>query len=310
MNPNAAVTSENLAFSYQERRALDGVSFSVSPGSFFGVLGPNGGGKTTLFRILATLVSGFEGRAQILGHDLASERHAIRENLGVVFQAPSVDPKLTVLENLHLHGHLYGRTGNDLRDASTRALERLGIADRAGQLVEKLSGGLKRRVELAKCLLSQPRVLILDEPSTGLDPGGRRDLWEHLDSLRAEEGVTVLVTTHLMEEAERCDDLIILDEGRVVAAGSPVTLRSAIGGDVVTIRSPEPETLATRITDELGESPVLVDGSLRIEQPNGHVLVKRLMETFQDKIDGISLAKPTLEDVFIRETGHRFWNAS
>ena len=309
MNSSACVSVNKLAFSYQSHKALEGVDFEVAPGEVFGVLGPNGGGKTTLFRILATLLSGYQGEARILGFDLREQKQSVRSQLGVVFQSPSVDPKLSVAENLRLHGSLYGRSGSNLERAVDGALSRLGIDDRKNAWVETLSGGLKRRVELAKCLLSNPKILILDEPSTGLDPGARLGLWEHIRTLRDNDGVTVLVTTHLMAEAERCDRLIILDHGRVVSAGTPAELRSRIGGDVVTVRSANPEELAPRIEREVGQAPINLDGALRLERSDGPMLVKQLIETFPDEIEEVSLAKPTLEDVFIRETGHRFWSA-
>ncbi len=309
MNSTAGVSVHKLGFSYQSQRALEDVEFEVAQGEVFGVLGPNGGGKTTLFRILATLLSGYQGEVRILGHDLRHEKQSVRSEIGVVFQSPSVDPKLSVAENLRLHGSLYGRSGSELNLAVDDALARLGLSERKNAWVETLSGGLKRRVELAKCLLSRPRILILDEPSTGLDPGARLGLWDHLRTIREAEGVTVLVTTHLMAEAERCDRLIILDHGRIVSAGSPAELRSRIGGDVVTVRSSNPEELAPRIEGEVGQTPVNIDGTLRLERSDGPMLVKQLIETFPEEIEEISLAKPTLEDVFIHETGRRFWNA-
>ena len=302
-----AVDVRNITHRYGDRTALDSVSFSVEGGEIFGLLGPNGGGKTTLFRILCTLMTPSDGTVEIFGMDLGRERAAIRRRCGTVFQHPSLDDKLTVAENLMHHGHLYGLSGAALLKRSEDLLGALAIADRARDTVETLSGGLKRRVELAKGLLSKPDLLILDEPSTGLDPGARRDLWQYLDNLQSAEGTTILVTTHLMEEAEACSRLAIINHGSIVSTGSPDVLRSKIGGDIVTIRSADAEQLAARIKERFSADPMLLDGNLRLEMSDGHLFVRSLIDAFGDEIAGISLDKPTLEDVFVHETGHRFW---
>jgi ABC-2 type transport system ATP-binding protein len=215
------ISVRDLRKTYGARVALAGVSLEVSAGEIVALLGPNGGGKTTLFRILATLLRSDAGSAQIAGCDVNAEPAGARAALGVVFQSPSLDRKLTVMENLRHHGHLYGLRGNGLVEKSQYWLQRVGLTERAGDRVETLSGGLARRVEIAKGMLPGPRVLLLDEPSTGLDPAARRNLWEQLDGLRQRDGVTVLLTTHIMDEAQRCDRVIMLDRGRVVAAGTP-----------------------------------------------------------------------------------------
>jgi ABC-2 type transport system ATP-binding protein len=292
-----SVDVEGLTHRYGERAALDGVAFSVRSGEVFGLVGPNGGGKTTLFKILSTALVPTSGTARVAGIDVRDG--AVRRKIGVVFQAPSLDGKLTVAENLLHHGHLYGLSGGGLRQRIGEELARFGLADRSGDRVEKLSGGLQRRVELAKSLLHRPEVLLLDEPSTGLDPGARRDLW---DALRGLKGVTVLLTTHLLEEAERCDRLAILHKGRVVALGEPLALRAEIGGDVVTVRSREVEKLAAGIREKLGESPQVVDGTVRLARDRGHEFVGRLVEAFPGMIESVTVAKPSLEDVFMSKT--------
>jgi ABC-2 type transport system ATP-binding protein len=308
--PGAAVVAENLEFAYGDRNALVGVDFEVGTGEIFGVLGPNGGGKTTLFKILSTSLRPASGRASVLGYDLAGDRTPVRERIGVVFQQPSLDGKLSVRENLHHHGRLFGLSGKDLRARIDSALDRLGIADRAGDRVETLSGGLQRRAELAKGLLSRPELLILDEPSTGLDPGARRDLWQYLRGLREAENTTILVTTHLMDEAEHCDRLVILDKGALVCGGSPDQLKARIGGSVVTVRGESPQELAPKIAAQVGQTPDLVGDELRLEREDGPAVVKQLVEALGDEIESISLTKPSLEDVFVHETGHRFWSES
>jgi ABC-2 type transport system ATP-binding protein len=303
-----AIAIDRVAFRYGDRPALRGVSFDVGPGEIFGLLGPNGGGKTTLFRLVATLLPLQEGTIRVLGVDVAADPDSVRRLIGVTFQSPSLDGKLTVRENLTHHGHLFGLSGRDLRTRCDELLERLKLTDRAGDSAETLSGGLKRRVEIAKGLLHDPRVLLLDEPSTGLDPGARHDLWRLLDDLRTGSGVTTFVTTHLMEEADRCDRLGILSRGELVALGTPDELRSSIGGDCLTIQSLDPESLARRIREQFQIEPQQVAGALRIEQSGGHELLRNLVEAFPKEIASVSLGKPTLEDVFIARTGHRFWD--
>ena len=302
-----AIEVAQLSFRYGERTALDGVSFTVEPGAIFGLLGPNGGGKTTLFRILSTLLLPASGAARIFGLDVAEEPQAVRRRIGVVFQAASLDKKLTALENLIHQGHLYGLHGSDLKRRAQESLERVGLADRAGDRVETFSGGQQRRVELAKGLLHDPDLLLLDEPSTGLDPGGRIDLWRYLSHLRESRRVTVLVTTHLLEEAERCDRLAILDCGKLVAEGTPEQLKKRIGGDVIVVGTRDPEALRGQVEARFRLPATTVNGTVRIERERGHEFIAQLVEAFPGQIDSVSVSKPTLEDVFIQQTGHRLW---
>jgi ABC-2 type transport system ATP-binding protein len=297
---------EALTHRYGERVALKGVSFQVAKGEIFGLLGPNGGGKTTLFRILSTLVAPREGSVRMFGIDVVREQVEIRRRIGVVFQSPSLDRKLTVLENLRHQGHLYNLRGPGLQSRIDQLLSRFGMADRKGDLVETLSGGQRRRVELAKGLLHKPQVLLLDEPSTGLDPRVRRELSDYLERLRDEDGMTILLTTHLMEEADRCDRLAILDRGELVALSTPRELKESIGGDVISVETRQPQLLAEQINKRFGIEARVVDGSLRVERTNGHKFIAELVEAFPGQIDAISIHKPTLEDVFIHRTGRRF----
>ncbi len=302
------ISVRDLVHRYENRTALNGVSFDVHPAELFGLLGPNGSGKTTMFRILSTLMVPVGGRTVILGHDGAKDPSRLRREIGVVFQAQSIDLKLTAAENLTHQGHLYGIHGATLRTRTKEILERVGLADRANDKAEIFSGGMQRRLELAKGLLHGPRVLLLDEPTTGLDPGARRDLWQYLHILRDEEHVTVLVTTHLMEEAERCDRLVILNEGKLVALGTPAELKQEIGGDVIVLETKSPDALALRIRGRFNIETRIVDCQVRIEKDQGHKFVTDLVEAFPGEIDSISISKPSLEDVFIRRTGHRFWS--
>jgi ABC-2 type transport system ATP-binding protein len=305
--PAPVIQLQDLRHQYGDRVALAGVSLDVQPAEIFGLLGPNGSGKTTTFRILSTLMLPSGGRALIMGHDIAREPALVRRNIGVVFQAQSIDIKLSAEENLMLVGHIYGLRGAALKNRVGEMLNRVGLADRAKEKAETFSGGMQRRLELAKGLLHRPSVLLLDEPTTGLDPGARRDLWRYLQMLRDEERVTVLITTHLMEEAERCDRLAIYANGSVVALGTPAELKSEIGGDVILLEAEQPESLAQRIEQRFGLSPTVLDGRVRLEIENGHHFVTDVVEAFPGEIQGVSVHKPSLEDVFIRRTGHRFW---
>jgi len=294
---------------YENRTALKGISFDVRPSELFGLLGPNGSGKTTLFRILSTLMLPTSGQASILGNDVANDPARVRRQIGVVFQAQSVDVKLTAYENLWHQGHLYGLRGTALKKRIDEILSRVGLADRAKELVETFSGGMQRRIELAKGLLHHPGVLLLDEPTTGLDPGARRDLWQYLAVLRDEEHVSVLVTTHLMEEAERCDRLAILNEGEVVALGTPAELKSEIGGDVVLlVATKDAGLLAERIRARFHVQTDVLENQVRMERENAHRFVTEVVEAFPGEIESVSVSRPALEDVFIRRTGHKFWS--
>ena len=308
----SAVEVRDLRHRYGEREALKGISFAVRPGEVFGLLGPNGGGKTTLFRVLSTLMIPTSGSARIFDTTLEAGASpaaltAVRREIGVAFQAYSLDKHLTVQENLTHQGHLYGLSGRPLRHRVEELLEQFRLADRARDKVATLSGGLGRRVDLAKAMLHRPKLLLLDEPSTGLDPGARRDLWEHLLALRGRDGVTVLMTTHILEEAERCDRVGILDRGELVAVDAPSALKGRIGGDVVSIETAAPAELAEAIRARWGREAQVVDGTVRFEQAEGHRFIPALIEAHAGQIDAVTVGRPTLEDVFIRLTGHRFW---
>jgi ABC-2 type transport system ATP-binding protein len=306
----SVIEVRDLVHRYGERQALAGISFEVSAAEIFGLLGPNGSGKTTLFRILSTLMLPSGGTALVMGCDVARDPNGVRRRIGIVFQAQSIDIKLTAAENLRHQGHLYGLSGKPLAERISEMLARVGLADRAHDRAETFSGGMQRRLELARGLLHRPSVLLLDEPTTGLDPGARRDLWQYLKSLRDEEGISVLVTTHLMEEAEHCDRLAILNEGRIVALGTPAALRSEIGGDILLLEPSEGSSasdLAQQISARYGLPATALDNKVRIERENGHRFITELVEAFPGKIQSVSVSKPTLEDVFIRRTGHRFW---
>lgn len=305
-----AIALTDVRHYYGSRTALAGISLSIMPREIFGLVGPNGGGKTTLFRILATLMRPTAGEATIQGLDVVRQPEAVRERLGVVFQTSSLDSVLTVRENLEYHGHLYGLRGRALRNRVDEVLVLFSLEARKQDRVGILSGGQKRRVEVAKGMLHKPAVLILDEPSTGLDPGARRDLWGLLVALRDQAGTTVLLTTHFMDEADRCDRVAILDRGNVVALGRPDVLKAEIGGDVLTVVTRSPERLSGRIAERFGHPSTVVDSAVRIDHPAGHTFVPQLVEAFPGEIDSVTIGKPVLEDVFFLRTGHRFQAAA
>ena len=307
--PAQALAIEGLSHWYGDREALAGVSLTVEAGGIVGLLGPNGGGKTTLFRIVTTLLTTPPGHVHVFGHDVARAPEDVRRLLGVVFQAPALDPRLTVVENLRTHGHLYALRGDRLETRVSETLAHVDLADRAEDNVGTLSGGLQRRVEIAKALMPEPRLLMLDEPSTGLDPGARRDLWDHLAHLRDTLGTTVVLTTHLMDEAARCDAVALLHKGHLVAHGNPRDLISEIGGDVILVASSDVDGLADDIRTRFDQPAEVVDGHVRIERQDGHRLLAELVEAFPERIDGITFGKPTLEDVFLHHTGDR-WTLS
>ncbi|MFN7972063.1 MAG: ABC transporter ATP-binding protein [Acidobacteriota bacterium] len=305
-DPDPIVLVEGLKMAYGAREALRGVDLAVRPSEVFGLLGPNGGGKSTLFRILATLLAPTGGRATICGKDVAGDPHGVRRRISVVFQSPSLDKKLTVIENLRHQGRLYGLHGADLERRMAEMLGRVGLSGRERDRVETLSGGLKRRAEIAKSLLHGPALLLLDEPTTGLDPAVRREVWDHLMALRDERGMTILVTTHLMDEADRCDRVAILHEGQVVALGTPKALRAEVGGDIVLVRARDLARMQQRLSSELGLPAMVVDGSVRIERQDGQELLATILARYGEDVEGVSLDRPTLEDVFIHRTGRTF----
>ena len=298
-----AVETHALGRNFGPRAALSGVTLSVGDGEMFGLLGPNGSGKTTLFRILSTLLSPTSGSARIGGYDVTHEAVRVREHLGVVFQSPALDPQLTVAENLRCAGNLYGLRGGDLEDRLRSSAEALDVANRLRDRVQTLSGGLQRRVEIAKSLLPRPRVLLLDEPSTGLDPAAREGLRAALEKLRRDAGVTVVMTTHLLDEAEQCDRVAILHEGRLVACETPTALRAQLGTDVALLSGRDLQSAAGKVRELFGWSASERSGRLRVEIPAGGDAAARLVAALTGKVETITVGRPTLEDVFFKLTG-------
>lgn len=299
--------ARGLSHRYGERVALDGVDLEVGRGEIYGFLGPNGGGKTTLFRLLTTLRAPQAGTIELDGRPYGEDLAGVRRRMGCVFQHPALDKKLKVAENLRHQGHLYGMWGRQLEERIGELLERFGLKERAGSLVQDLSGGLQRRVEIAKALLHRPQILLMDEPSTGLDPGIRMELWEYYERLRREDGITLLMTTHLLEEGERCDRVAILDGGRKIVEGAPAALREALGGRLLRLHVDDPEGVAVRVRG-LTPHPVEVAGrEVVVRLPQGASDdAAALIGSLNGAIRALHLERPTLGDVYQAKVG-RVW---
>jgi ABC-2 type transport system ATP-binding protein len=295
-----AVRTTGLGHRYGDRVALRGLDLEVGTGAVHAFLGPNGSGKSTLFKILATILPPSEGRVEVLGHDLATDHAAVRRRIGVVFQSPALDRKLSVRANLRYAGHMQGMSGQALEARIDAILAAGRLADRAKDKVETLSGGLRRRVEIAKALLHEPSLLLLDEPSTGLDPGARRDFWRMLRE--AAGNPTILFTTHLMDEAADADRITLLHEGAVVAEGTPADLEATVGGQVLEVAGSCADEVEAMLRERGGE-PVRVDGHSRVRLERADTLVGELLDRFGDRIDRVSVSRPSLEDVFFEKTG-------
>ena len=298
-----AIETHGLGRNFGPRAALSDVSLAVREGEMFGLLGPNGSGKTTLFRILSTLLAPTAGTARVCGHNVVTAPMEVRHHLGVVFQSPALDPQLTVAENLRCAGNLYGLSGPDLEERRQSAAEALEVADRLGDRVQTLSGGLQRRVEIAKSLLPRPRVLLLDEPSTGLDPAARAGLRAVLGKLRRESGVTIVMTTHLLDEAEACDRVAILHRGRLIACEPPASLRARLGKDVAVLSGSDPEEIVAKVRAVFDWSVMVRDGKVRVELPLDGDHAARLVAALAPAVDAVTVGRPTLEDVFLGLTG-------
>jgi ABC-2 type transport system ATP-binding protein len=303
MSGNLAVRAADVEFAYGDRQALRGVSFEVTTGACFGFLGPNGSGKSTLFKLLSTIVPLQKGSITMLGHDLATEAAAIRRRIGVVFQSAAIDKKLTVFENLRYAGMLLNLGGKELTQRIDESLAAANLTDRKSDPTGELSGGLRRRVEIAKCLMAKPDLVLLDEASTGLDPAARREMWK---VLRAQEGLSILFTTHLMEEAAEADRLMLLDVGQVVAHGRPGELMEEVGGQVLEIETVDAAALVAELRSAFQVDAVQIDQTVRIDGEGVQELVPEVMKRFGDRIRRLHLAHPSLEDVFLNRTGKRF----
>jgi ABC-2 type transport system ATP-binding protein len=300
--PRLRVTG--LVRRYGARVALDGVGFDVAPGEVFGLLGPNGAGKTTAFRLLSGLLPPDAGTFALDGRTVSPADPAYRARLGVVFQEPSLDLKLSGRENLRLGAALYGLPRAVSEPRIAEALRVMELGARADEACAKYSGGMRRRIEIARVLLHDPDLLLLDEPGRGVDPDALRRIWDELDARKASRGMSLIVTTHQPEEAERCDRIALLDGGRITATGTPDELRARVAGDVVRVRGEKPEELAETIRARLGLAGSIVDGDVVLEAPRGHEVVPRVVELFPPgRLASVATSRPTLADVFAKLTG-------
>jgi ABC-2 type transport system ATP-binding protein len=301
-----AIEVRGLVKRYGEIEAVRGVEFAVKTGEVFGFLGPNGAGKTTTINMLCTLVKPTAGSATVAGHDVMRERDDVRRNIGLVFQDPTLDGYLTAEQNLRLHAELYGVQSNLVKPRMRQVLEMIGLWDRKDSVVATFSGGMRRRLEIARGLMHSPRVLFLDEPTIGLDPQTRRSIWTYIRELKEREEITIFMTTHYMDEAEWCDRIAIMDHGQIVALDSPETLKAGVGTDRVTIHTDDDEAAIGALAERFGVEAGIVEGAVSFGVPAGEEFVPRLFKDWDPahpSIRSVSVSRPTLDDVFMSFTG-------
>jgi ABC-2 type transport system ATP-binding protein len=298
-----AIRTENLHKYYGTTQAVGGLDLSVQSGITFGFLGPNGAGKTTTMGMLCTLLRPTAGRAQVVGFDVVAQPDEVRRRIGIVFQESTLDPALTARENMRFQADLFRLPRRRARQEIDGKLELVGLSDRADIPVQQFSGGMKRRLEIARGLLTTPRILFLDEPTTGLDPQTRNAIWEYLTRLRLEQDVTIFLTTQQLEEAEHCDEIAIMDHGRLVAQGSPAELKAVVGADLVVIRTADDEAAAREIRDRFGlDADVAADG-VRFRVADGASFVPKVCGELGLPVHAVTVTPPTLDDVFLHHTG-------
>ena len=294
---------EELSKKFGQLVAVDRVSFRVAEGEIFGFLGPNGAGKTTTINMLCTLLKPTGGRATVNGYDVLRQRSEVRRSIGLVFQEPTLDEYLTAEQNLRFHAYAYNVPREEREKRMSSLLELVELTDRRKSKVRTFSGGMKRRLEIARGLLHSPRVLFLDEPTLGLDPQSRSHIWDHIRALRRQSKLTIFLTTHYMDEAENCDRITIIDQGRIVALDTPDNLKDSLGGDVVTLKAEDNDAAALELTEKYGLSPIVQNGTVSFSVPQGEEFLPRLMDSFQSRLVSIGVRRPTLDDVFLRLTG-------
>jgi ABC-2 type transport system ATP-binding protein len=298
---DAIIQVSGLAKRYGAIEAVRGIDLEVRRGEIFGFLGPNGAGKSTTISILCTLLKATEGTATVAGHDVARDPHAVRQSIGLIFQEPSLDDQLTARENLQFHALVYG-----VPRAERRTVE---LLERAESPVRTFSGGMRRRLEIARGILHTPEVLFLDEPTQGLDPQTRANIWEHLQRLRRDRDLTMFMTTHYMDEAEWCDRIAIIDHGRIVALGTPEELKARVGGDVVTLSTDDDGRAAVEIAERLSVIPTVDGAGLHLEVADGAAFVPRLIGALSVPVRSVTVRRPSLDDVFLKLTGRAIRDA-
>jgi len=301
----AAIEVHELVKQYGDVTAVAGIDFTVARGEFFAFLGPNGAGKTTTINILCTLACPTSGRARVANCDVVREPHRVRERIGIIFQDPSLDTQLTAWENLALHARVYGVPGTLWRQRAEQLLRLVELWNRRHQLVRTFSGGMKRRLELVRGLLHRPEILFLDEPTLGLDPQTRRQIWSYLETLRRETGVTLFLTTHYLEEAEQCDRVAIIDHGRIIALDTPDRLKARVGRDIIVLATADDARAASEMRERFSLQPLVVDGTLRVEVERGDTFIPEMVRQLSVPIRSVSLRRPSLDDVFLALTGRQ-----
>ncbi|MDQ1624575.1 MAG: type transport system ATP-binding protein [Actinomycetota bacterium] len=300
---SAAVRVRGLVKRYKEVEAVRGIDLDVVPGETFGFLGPNGAGKSTTIKILCTLVEATEGTAQVAGFDVARDRDAVRRRIGLVFQEPTLDAYLTGEQNLRFHGELYGVDRSTAPARREEVLRMVGLWDRRGDAVQTYSGGMRRRLEIARGLLHSPQVLFLDEPTIGLDPQTRASIWEYIRELHRREDITVFVTTHYMDEAENCDRIAIMNEGRIVALDTPEALKRAIGKDRVAITTDDDAAAIASLREQFEIEAAVHEGAVSFAVTDGAAFVPQLFARLGVPIHSVTVTRPSLDDVFLAHTG-------
>ena len=304
-----AIVVDRLTKHYGDLEAVRGVSFSVPTGETFGFLGPNGAGKSTTISMLCTLLRPTSGHARVAGADVVGEQDKVRSRIGLVFQDPTLDEYLTAEENLRFHAQLYGVPEAILGPRLQQVLEMVELWDRRGEVVRNFSGGMRRRLEIARGLLHSPRVLFLDEPTVGLDPQTRAHIWSYIETLRRAEQITIFLTTHYMDEAEHCDRIAIIDDGEIVALDTPEALKEAVGRDRIEIAVEDTEAAITSLKARFGVDAALSEGMVTFYVENGEEFVPRLFSESELAIHSIRVARPTLDDVFMAYTGRTIRDA-
>jgi len=298
-----AVVVEGLRKNYAEVEAVRGIHFEVAGGETFGFLGPNGAGKSTTISMLCTLVTPSGGSARVAGYDVVRERGTVRRNIGLVFQDTTLDGYLSAEQNLRFHAELYGVPRSVIGERMDRVLEMVNLADRRAGKVMTFSGGMKRRLEIARGLLHSPRVLFLDEPTVGLDPQTRSSIWAYIDELKRNEDITIFMTTHYMDEAEYCDRIAIIDHGAIVAMDTPEALKAGVGEDRVRVATDDDEAALTVLRERFGIEGRISEGQVTFSVPSGERFVPRLFEGLGVPIRSVNVSRPSLDDVFMAYTG-------
>jgi ABC-2 type transport system ATP-binding protein len=298
-----AISVEGLVKRYGELEAVRGIDFAVAAGETFGFLGPNGAGKSTTISMLCTLVKPSAGSARVAGHDVVSERDHVRRNIGLVFQDTTLDGYLSAEQNLRLHAELYGVPRDAVTERLRQVMEMVGLWERRSSLVMTFSGGMKRRLEIARGLLHSPRVLFLDEPTVGLDPQTRSSIWSYISELGRDEDITIFLTTHYMDEAEYCDRIAIMDRGTIVALDTPQALKASVGVDRVQIQTSDDDAAIAALRERFEIEASVAEGAVTFGVPAGEAFVPRLFAELGQTIQSVNVSRPSLDDVFMSYTG-------